>query len=148
MINFESLIGKTIASVGLTDDRSKFRIVFDEGTLRCYAVEGDCCSHSWIEHLETPDDLAGAVLLLVVNTDVVTSDHTAHDKENGGDGNGISVYNTRFRTNRGDIVLEFRNSSPNIYYGGNLLEVDCTKADLVWRNRELNPFRNFKEVEK
>lgn len=119
-INVKGLIGKAIGTVGLSEDGSEFQITFQDGSVKSYAVEGDCCSRSWIEHLEAPHDLAGAVLLGIEDSDSITSDHDAHDEENGGD--SIQVYNTRFRTSKGDIVLEFRNSS-NGYYGGWLTEV-------------------------
>jgi hypothetical protein len=45
--------------------------------------------------------------------------HALNDDERGGQEDN-KVYNTRFRTDRGDIVLEYRNSS-NGDFGGELV---------------------------
>lgn len=92
---------------------------FQDGFTRSFEVEGDCCSHSWIEHLEMPGDISGATLLSVEDSAPITQDHDEHDETNGGD--CISVYNTSFKTDKGEIILEYRNSS-NGYYGGYLVD--------------------------
>ena len=116
---FEDMIGKKLSSVFLSQDKSTIAFSFQDGTEKRFGVMGDCCSCSWIEHLEMPGDIDGATLLSVNDSDeVITSDHNDHDEEHGDD--CISVYNTRFATDRGEIVLEYRNSS-NGYYGGYLV---------------------------
>lgn len=112
-MNFDDIKGKTLAAVELNAARDKLTLRLADGTLRTYRVEGDCCSRSWIEHLETPGDIVGAVLLDVVDSGGITVP--------SGDYECLRVYNTTFRTNRGDVVLEYRNSS-NGYYGGYLVE--------------------------
>ncbi|HEY6875584.1 MAG TPA: hypothetical protein VI384_04420 [Candidatus Dormibacteraeota bacterium] len=118
-MDFKNMLGRKLKTVSL--DASKSRITFDfaDGFSRSFGVEGDCCSTSWIEHLEMPGDIDGATLLSVEDSAPITQDHPEHDDENGGD--SIGVYNTVFRTDRGDIVLEYRNSS-NGYYGGYLVD--------------------------
>jgi hypothetical protein len=113
------LIGRKLAAIRLDGNKARIVLAFEDGGTHAFRVEGDCCSTSWIEHLEMPDNIAGATLLAVEDSDKITSDHPDHDEENGG--NSISVYNTRFRTDRGDVVLEYRNSS-NGYYGGYLTD--------------------------
>lgn len=114
----KDMIGKKLASVSLNETKDRITFRFDDGSERAFGVEGDCCSSSWIEHLEMPGDVAGATLTAVTDSAPITQDHAEHDDENGGD--SIEVYNTVFRTDRGDIVLEYRNSS-NGYYGGYLV---------------------------
>src|SRR3990167_10396497 len=101
-----------LSSVRLSLDQEEIVFKFQDNTEYVFGVEGDCCSYSWIEHLEMPLDINGAMLLSVNYSAPITSDHIDHD-----DNGEISVYNTVFRTNHGDITLEFRNSS-NGYYGG------------------------------
>lgn len=118
MIDFTDMINRKLRSVALSADQEQITFEFQDGGTRAFGVEGDCCSHSWIEHLEMPGDIDGATLLSVEDSAPITQDHDAHDGENP---ECINVYNTAFRTDRGDIVLEFRNSS-NGYYGGYLIE--------------------------
>lgn len=115
----KDMTGKTLASVALSPEKDRITFAFQDGTSRSFGVEGDCCSSSWIEHLETPGDIVGAKVLSFDDSGPVTQDHPEHDEANGGD--SISVYNTVVSTDRGDIVMEYRNSS-NGYYGGYLVD--------------------------
>ncbi len=119
MIDFSNMLNRKLQSVTLTDEGSKVAFWFTDGTVRCFGVEGDCCSRSWIEHLELPGNLEGATLLSVDDSAPIAQDHDAND---GQDPECIKVYNTSFKTDRGEIVLEYRNSS-NGYYGGYLVDV-------------------------
>ena len=113
---YKDITGKTIESVTLSGDKERIDFVFGDGTRKAYGVEGDCCSVSWIEHLEVPDDVKGATLTSVDDGDGVE----AEDPDDKYD--CLQVYNTTFHTNRGDIVLEYRNES-NGYYGGYLIDL-------------------------
>jgi hypothetical protein len=119
MPNFDNMLNRKLASVVLDKSRDVITFSFQDGFERRFSVEGDCCSHSWIEHLEMPGDIVGATLLSVDDSGPVVQDHDEHDEEQGG--GCISVYNTSFKTDRGEIILEYRNSS-NGYYGGYLVE--------------------------
>lgn len=117
---FRDMIGRKLSTVTLNDDGAAVLFTFDEGPTARFDVEGDCCSTSWVEHLELPGNIKGATVLSVDDSVPITQDHSEHDEDNGGD--SIQVYNTVFRTDRGDIVLEYRNSS-NGYYGGSLVRL-------------------------
>lgn len=131
--SFDNMIGKQLESVALSEGNTKIVFKFQDGFERAFGVEGDCCSSSWIEHLEAPDDVQGATLLSVEESGGVPyDDHKcvgydwekseAENKAAGYCGHDVlAVYSTRFRTNRGDIVLEYRNDS-NGYYGGYLVD--------------------------
>lgn len=116
MVDFKNMLNRKIASVELNNPKDTITFTFQDGFERTFSVEGDCCSSSWIEHLEMPNDIVGATLLDVDDGAPITQDHDAHD--DGGE--CIQVYNTAFKTDRGEIVLEYRNSS-NGYYGGYLV---------------------------
>lgn len=119
LYDFKNMLNRKLASVELDKSRDRITFKFQDGFERSFGVEGDCCSHSWIEHLELPGDIVGATLLDVNDSAPITQDHDEHDEQEGGD--CISVYNTVFKTDRGEIVLEYRNSS-NGYYGGYLVD--------------------------
>lgn len=111
-MELRKLVGKKLKSVTLNPSKDLLSVEMEDGATADYGVEGDCCSSSWIEHLTVPDDVAGAT---VVSVDEQTTDSFQKDYES------IEVYETRIRTNRGDVVMEYRNSS-NGYYGGYLVE--------------------------
>lgn len=124
---FIPLAGRKLVGVSVENDKSVLVFRFDDGEVR-YNAEGDCCSSSWIEHIEMPNDLAGAEIVSVGEAPVI--DATDDDKQNPkrtpyyeGDENReyecLQVYQTVFGTTKGDIAVEYRNSS-NGYYGGSL----------------------------
>lgn len=122
-MDFKDIIGKQIESVILDSDKERIHFAFQDGYTRSYGVEGDCCSLSWIEHLEMPDNVKGATVLSIEDSggvpfdghECVAYDYDKTNKQNDAAGycghDVLAVYNTRFRTDKGDIVLEYRNDS-------------------------------------
>lgn len=102
------LADKTLASVEVTEDKERLIFTLDDGRTISYTAEGDCCSHSWIEHLTVPPDIAGS------SVDGFAEQEMGETEE---DYETIRVYQTSFRTPKGEVVVEYRNSS-NGYYGG------------------------------
>lgn len=113
--NHDLMVGKILKSVDLSADKARITFAFADGTTQAFGVSGDCCSNSWIEHMETPGDVDGAKVLAVEESDVVVDDSPAAVAEH----EHLQVYQTFFRTDKGTITLEYRNSS-NGYYGGSL----------------------------
>lgn len=132
-------LGHKIKSVTLSDDKETVTMAFHDAVPLVLGVEGDCCSTSWVEHLEAPADLDGAELLDVEEMEMEAGDPRAHAAGEGmcplcgrkaappwydggepGCHDHVSVYQTSFKTSRGDVVLEYRNDS-NGYYGGYLV---------------------------
>lgn len=109
---YEPLIGKVIESVETTDNYIKFTLSGDK-TLT-YDTYGDCCSSTWVEHITVPNDIKGAIVTEV--TEPVLPPHAPVEED---EYESIQVYHTAFKTDKGEIILEYRNSS-NGYYGGNL----------------------------
>jgi hypothetical protein len=125
MVKFENMLNKPLASVSLPGDKGTIVFRFKDGTSRAFGVEGGSCSRSWIEHLETPDSVDGAIIQSVEDGGGVPWDgHKCKRKVCRHD--CLEVYNTKFRTDRGDIVLEYRNDS-NGHYGGNLVNAHVPK---------------------
>ncbi len=116
----------------VTSDGDSITFELANGDVIKFDVEGDCCSHSWIEHLDVPPDVIGETVTAIFDSDGVPWDGhecVPNDKDEDGYSYGnkcehdhLQVYNTRFRTPKGDIVLEYRNDS-NGYYGGYLVRL-------------------------
>lgn len=107
-----ALAHKTLDSVTVSDDKEKLVFTLVDGRTITFEAEGDCCSSTWIEHIIVPPDIAGAVVTGVTEQDMGQFED---EKEYA----TIKVYQTSFVTDRGEIVVEYRNSS-NGYYGGSL----------------------------
>lgn len=125
MIDFSSMLNNKLSSIAQEMTSSGERILFRfvDGSARIFGVAADCCSESWIEHLEQPDNIEGAIILSVVDSGTVDE----FNIENTKSGNScINVYQTIFRTDRGDITLEYRNAS-NGMYGGYLVDIHDSK---------------------
>ena len=99
---------KTLAAVAVSEDKERLTFTLDDGRTITYHTEGDCCSTSWIEHLTVPPDIAGVQVTAFGEQDMGEFEES-YDT--------IRVYQTAFATNRGEIIVEYRNSS-NGYYGG------------------------------
>lgn len=115
-LDTDDLYEKTIAAV--SGGKNKPLVIeFTDGTEAEFDVYGDCCSVSWIEHLEVPPDIAGARFYDAYQVDM--------DEPPGVDWSGhdcLSFYAAHFVTSRGLIIAEFRNDS-NGYYGGQMFRV-------------------------
>ena len=112
---FKGMGGKLVQSVTLSDDKTEITFLFKDKSKAIFRTEGDCCSHSWIEYLTVPDDIEGQELISVEDSCIAREDDGGFDV--------LQVYNTKFHTAKGDIIIEYRNSS-NGYYGGYLIRVD------------------------
>lgn len=100
--------------VVLSSEKETLRFFFQDGSKVCFQAVGDCCSHSWIEELTIPGDIKGAMIQTVEDFMINTPDDV--DER---DYEVLKCYQTKFRTTKGDIVVEYRNDS-NGYYGGSL----------------------------
>lgn len=103
------LVGMTL--MGLYHDDETLTLLFPEGNL-VFTVYGDCCSHTWIEDITAPAMGWGGVIAAVSDADTYrVEDDPVHDH--------LQFYQQVISTTKGDLVIEFRNSS-NGYYGGSL----------------------------
>jgi hypothetical protein len=115
---------RPLYSVTLNDAKDEVTFTFQDGGTIRYGVEGDCCSTSWIEHLEVPNEVNYRTLVSVEDSQMDTPD--------GVDMTGfdcLQCYRTTFRLDNGEaITLEYRNDS-NGYYGGYLVRLGSTDRD-------------------
>lgn len=115
------LMGKELKSVEVLEDGTKIKFRFLSHPPISYLVDAGCCSHSWVEHFELPDNVSGAKVVQVISQFINAFDEV--DGDAAGQFNEIKVYSTTFRTTAGDIVFEYRNSS-NGAYGAELRYVE------------------------
>lgn len=109
------LVGKTITGVKIAADREAMLFETNEGPIVC-KVDGDCCSHTWIEDVEMP--ALGLPAKVIEMGDLAMPDTSAPTKTNNRE-EEMSYYGYKITTDRGEIVIAYRNSS-NGYYGGSI----------------------------
>jgi len=106
------LTGAKLLDMKLAEDQKAILFVTDRGEIiaRC---DADCCSYTWVEHIELPALGFPATVIAIADLDLPGSDnnHPEHDC--------LQVYGLKITTDRGDIIIDYRNSS-NGYYGGSL----------------------------
>lgn len=120
MSNLDELIGQDILSVETNADHTSIRFIVAGREPLVYYADGDCCSGSWIEHIEGVDRLVGVVKAV--------PDLDLPGVPDEGD-NVIQVYGYGITTDKGTAVIDFRNES-NGYYGGSLILVSgCVDPD-------------------
>jgi hypothetical protein len=107
------LIGRTLLSVEIAKDREALRFVTDAGEL-VVCCDADCCSHTWVEGIELPR--LPAVVVSVRDLEMPTREDPSKFCEYP---EVISFYGCEILTNRGALVIDYRNNS-NGYYGGSL----------------------------
>ena len=112
MTNKNVLIGKTLNKVELASDKKAIRFTIENEETVVAKCDGDCCSSTWIENVEMPAGGLPAKILDAVELDL--PDQTQTDEYEV-----IAFYGLKLITDKGDLVLDYRNES-NGYYGGNL----------------------------
>ena len=135
MTNF--LTGKTINAIKIADDKKALLFVCADGEHIARAY-GDCCSDTWIESVSAP---AMGFPCLVFKAEDLEMPDSARDDENH---EVIAFYGLKLTTDKGEIIIDYRNSS-NGYYGGNLAwpgdyfdggVYGQNKSTLAWREVE------------
>lgn len=107
----EHLKGKHFKSANETDANTC--IETDEGALS-FVIEGECCSSSWVESIEVPHGVVGAEIVDVQVPELRCTNDELHEC--------LRIYECRIKTTRGDVVIDFRNSS-NGYYGATISNI-------------------------
>jgi hypothetical protein len=107
------LIGKKIVDVKIADDKEALLFVTDAGENIIVRVDADCCSSTWIETVELP---ALGFPFMVIACDDLDMNKEVEEI----DWECIRYYGAKITTDKGDMVIDYRNSS-NGYYGGNIV---------------------------
>jgi hypothetical protein len=107
----EKMIGMILRGAPeVSEDKETLTFSILGGITATFQAYGDCCSHTWIEHITVPTDVIDQPII------GVSDNHMGSHEE---DYDTIQVYQSVWATPVGEIIVEFRNSS-NGYYGGSL----------------------------
>jgi hypothetical protein len=121
---FTYLIGHPITKIEIGNSGAYLRLTAF-GVEYAFGAFGDCCSHSWIEHI----DGVAALHSGIVEVEEVTQ--TVDEKDNRDE--LVQVYFYKLITALGNVTIEMRNAS-NGYYGGWLETCPHgTPKDVVWK---------------
>lgn len=107
------LVGQKIVAVRLASDKKAIRFDVEGGESIVARADGDCCSSSWIEALDTPGLLIGGTVTAVEDIDMP-------DLGSPDECDVIAYYGCKITTDKGACVIDYRNES-NGYYGGDLV---------------------------
>jgi len=106
------LVGKVLTGIQIADDKQAINFLVD-GENIIAKMDADCCSHTWVEHIELP--ALGFPALVVAVDDLDLPGSVYEDPEH----DCLQVYGLKITTDKGEIVIDYRNSS-NGYYGGQI----------------------------
>lgn len=119
------LIGKTITKIKIASDKKAILFACEEGEYIA-RTQAECCSDTWIEQVELP--ALGFPCKVAECCDLIMNptgdhDHGYYDERYYVESNSgdlcIKKYGFKITTNKGEIILDYRNES-NGYYGGEL----------------------------
>ena len=118
------LTNKTIQRIDIAEDRKALRLICGDGEEIIARADGDCCSDSWIEHIELP--ALGFPAKVLSTEDLEFPDKAKYGSHEAGDDfDYLQFYGCKIVTDKGELIIDYRNDS-NGYYGG----------DLVWPTEE------------
>ncbi len=123
--NMEALVGNGISAVYMAAD-TIIQFEHPDGIRTTFCVCGECCSTSYIEHIEGLANLIGHTVREVKERDMFCADKARSDAK-------TEVYGVDIITEAGNCYLEHRNDS-NGYYGGALFQTimpDLPESDRV-----------------
>jgi len=106
------LEGKVLNGIKIAEDKLALLFQTTEGDFKV-SCQAECCSYTWVESIELPALGFPCLVHKVENLDMPDL----------GDLEGCEVvayYGCKISTNKGDIVIDYRNDS-NGYYGGDLV---------------------------
>jgi len=135
----QELVGKVITEIRINKSRTVLTFLTNENHIIQYHAEGDCCSKSWIEHVEGVQDFIGKE---IESFEEVTACHKIEGMlTSRGKGEMVDVYFYRLKVKGGwnpVLTIDLRNDS-NGYYGGTLEYVGERKEyfDHEWKQYDV-----------
>lgn len=131
------LVGKTILAIQIADDQKAIKFDTDGGEVIA-KTDGDCCSSSWIEHVDLPS--YGFPAKVLAAEDIEMPDLGSPDAYEC-----VAYYGFKISTDKGDIIIDYRNES-NGYYGGDLSWPDeCFYGGVYGQNVSSENWVDIKE---
>lgn len=116
---------KIILDIKISDDKEFVKFITNEGDIICY-TEADCCSDTWVESIELPAGGFPAKILKAEDVNMPDLGELPYCDV-------VSYYGFKIITDKGDILIDYRNDS-NGYYGGWLSWDDQNISTKNWKN--------------
>lgn len=104
-----------LLGVDVTSDSISIRLNTNIGPL-IGVCDADCCSQTWIENIELPALGFPCTIVAADELEMPEGREALSDEPQ----EYIRFYGLRLKTNKGELVVDYRNAS-NGYYGGNLV---------------------------
>lgn len=108
------LLNKKIVKMQIASDKEALLFVTDDGQQLIVRVDADCCSYTWIESVELP--ALGFPFTVIACDDLDMNKEPLENEEY----ECLQFYGAKITTDKGDLVIDYRNSS-NGYYGGSIV---------------------------
>lgn len=108
------LVGKTLTGMKIANDREAILFQTTDGEI-VVQVDADCCSYTWVEHIEMPALGFPATVVSVDDLEMPEGKPSTFHA----DPDSLQFYGCKILTDKGEIVIDYRNDS-NGYYGGSL----------------------------
>lgn len=108
------LSNKKIVKMQIASDKEALLFVTDNGDELIVRVDADCCSYTWIESVELP--ALGFPFTVIACDDLDMNKEPLENEEY----ECLQFYGAKITTDKGDLVIDYRNSS-NGYYGGSIV---------------------------
>lgn len=108
------LLNKKIVKMQIASDKEALLFVTDDGQQLIVRVDAKCCSYTWIESVELP--ALGFPFTVIACDDLDMNKEPLENEEY----ECLQFYGAKITTDKGDLVIDYRNSS-NGYYGGSIV---------------------------
>lgn len=115
MGQYTKMIGKSIRDFTLTHIGDLLTLYCTDGMEIDIIPQGDCCSCTWIESIDTPDVLLGGTIRAVEDREMPSKGNVSGVRHHGVE--YVQYYGLAITTEKGMCVIDYRNDS-NGYYGG------------------------------
>lgn len=120
------LFGQCIKHIYTDDDKEYLVFINNLDNFWTYYAEKDCCSYSWFESINNPENLIDARVIGIEEKD---EDYEEENFKEDSD-EVIKIYGYTLKTYKGYTDIEFRNSS-NGYYGGDCIFMHDAKLEMA-----------------
>lgn len=108
------LVGRKLIGMKIANDREAILFQTTDGEI-VVQVDADCCSYTWVEHIEMPALGFPATVVSVDDLEMPEGKPSTFHT----DPDSLEFYGCKIVTDKGEIVIDYRNDS-NGYYGGSL----------------------------
>jgi hypothetical protein len=119
------LVGKTLTGMKIAADKEAILFQTADGDI-VVLCDADCCSYTWVEHIELPALGFPAVVVSVADLEMPEGKPSLFHT----DSDCLDFYGCKIVTDKGEIVIDYRNDS-NGDYGGSL----SWPGEYIWQNR-------------